>query len=183
MTMPDVSPPVPFDRHSIVLSEYGETLDAYALAVRWTREHFDAALLAVNDTLGTHGVCGGYVGYRKISETHFAISCRSCCRAFVFPLSIKTFGDLRQWCARVVPGIHEHRVICVERAVAASTTYGDSGTPLYDRIARDVWVETCACGARRTVTQTGERHYDRDRREWAGPVLYEGPWSLGGLGE
>lgn len=97
---------------SIVLTEYGEMLLRYHGC-----QMDDAANLfgfvdmsVVENCIGIHKFCRGYVDIIPISGTHNVIHCRKCGRIMPpIPNQVDTFGKLRRWCELSVghPGLPE----------------------------------------------------------------------------
>lgn len=46
--------------------------------------------------VGIHAYCRGYVDRRRATKSRDALLCRSCYLRVLFPLEIKTYGELRQ---------------------------------------------------------------------------------------
>lgn len=74
----------------IVLTSAGETLLGYPGSVRGDEGELD-------NCIGVHDVCNGFVDIKKISTTHNAIICRSCHLRVIVPASLKTYGELRAY--------------------------------------------------------------------------------------
>jgi len=50
----------------------------------------------LSSCVGLHKRCNGWVDRRDATETHDALSCRSCNMRVLFPKSVKTYGELRE---------------------------------------------------------------------------------------
>ncbi|MBI2013620.1 MAG: hypothetical protein HYS87_02225 [Candidatus Colwellbacteria bacterium] len=74
----------------IVLTRFGEMLK------KQSNGHSDDEELTLIN-VGIHIVCGGQMDVHIISETHNAVTCSRCALRVVFPRSVKTYGDLRNW--------------------------------------------------------------------------------------
>lgn len=87
----------------VVVSEYDETIKGYP------NYEGDGTIHSEETVLGTvvHESCSGSIltgsylaDTRRISKTHNAIVCRGCHRSWVFPNTVKTYGDLRKHFSR-----------------------------------------------------------------------------------
>lgn len=89
----------------IKLNGYGETLQEYPKGDlrRDPAPHQDLPAdeaKELSTCVGIHAVCHSWVDFKEISETHNALLCRGCSLRFVFPNTVKTFGDLRAHCEK-----------------------------------------------------------------------------------
>jgi hypothetical protein len=50
----------------------------------------------IGSTVGVHTYCNGFVDMKRTSLTHNVLYCRSCSLRVVFPIEIKTYGELRE---------------------------------------------------------------------------------------
>ena len=86
----------------VVVSEYGETISGYPNQEGNT-EHTEDTVLStlVHDDCATRGITSSsWADTYQISKSHDAIVCRGCRRSWVFPNTVKTYGDLRRYFAK-----------------------------------------------------------------------------------
>ena len=81
----------------ITLDGYGNLLKEYPAGdgVPHTRDPDE-----IRWQTGTHAVCGGFMELQPVSKEWRVIVCRQCYLRIYVPASIKTYGDLRQYCAK-----------------------------------------------------------------------------------
>jgi len=58
----------------------------------------------LNSTVGLHKYCLGWVDRKRATKTHDALVCRTCYMRILFPIEVKTYGELRQALAQRVSG-------------------------------------------------------------------------------
>lgn len=84
----------------VVVSQYGEMIWGMPDGRGGTHHNEESSLVSV-----THLFCtiledidahASYADKRSISKTHDAIVCRGCHRSWIFPNTVKTYGDLRK---------------------------------------------------------------------------------------
>lgn len=80
----------------IKLTVYGETLEVKRGVADETPMNGSSNGSSVKPIM-THNVCNGCLDLVRISAKHQAIICRECLLRVVFPLTVKTFGDLRRY--------------------------------------------------------------------------------------
>lgn len=81
----------------IVVSEFGEIIEGYPNREGGTDATDETKLgTVVHARCAVVGVAqSSWADTRVVSPTHNAIVCRGCYRSWLFPNTIKTFGDLR----------------------------------------------------------------------------------------
>lgn len=85
--------PVQLTPEGDLLREYPPSTLAFGLEyfVKHTRDEND-----LGSCVGVHEFCDGWMDRRRATKTHDAIVCRRCHLRVPFPVSVKTYGDLRQ---------------------------------------------------------------------------------------
>jgi len=82
----------------IKLNNYGETLKGR----RWCSgedEFTDSDKMHRTPyRLGYHDLCKGGIIIQNVSKTHRVITCGGCGFRMYLPVSVQTFGDLREYC-------------------------------------------------------------------------------------
>lgn len=84
----------------ILLTEHGETYMENIVNItdnRWNDKH------EFRNRTGIHDHCNGSINCMIVSGTHQAFLCRKCNLRVVFPITLKTFGDLRKHFAQFQP--------------------------------------------------------------------------------
>ncbi len=91
----------------IILNRFGDTLLEYPKSPVFCgpiseadheADHEADEKKKISTCVGIHAVCGSWIDFNEISDTHNALCCRSCNLRFVYPNRVKTFGDLRKYC-------------------------------------------------------------------------------------
>ena len=83
----------------IQLTKFGETLINYPGS-----ESNDQSELYC--CIGIHEECG-WMDIHKISKTHVALTCRNCGLRVVIPKDIKTYGQLREYCNKIISNMEK----------------------------------------------------------------------------
>ena len=86
----------------IVIGEHGETMEEHRNWVGW-RPNFSDDSSKIHGHAPVHSECAGWVDVCIISHTHNALVCRSCKFRIPVPKTVVTFGDLREFFAKLQP--------------------------------------------------------------------------------
>ena len=59
----------------------------------------EGLVMRLEEIVGAHRCCGGTVRLQKRSGTHNVLHCPNCSMTLTIPISVKTYGQLRDWCS------------------------------------------------------------------------------------
>ena len=87
--------PIQITSEGDLIGEYPPEYCGFGSLTTHSRDH---------NTLGTcvHKYCNGWVDRKRVTKTNDALVCRACHMRVLFPMEIKTFGELRQALAQRV---------------------------------------------------------------------------------
>lgn len=85
--------PIQLTKEGDLLCEYPPIVLAFGMAyfVEHTKDNRE-----INDCIGIHKLCGGWIHRKPATNTHDVLVCRECHLRVLFPIEVNTYGDLRQ---------------------------------------------------------------------------------------
>jgi len=83
-------------RYEVVVSEYGEKLSL------GDRPGSDRSWTVPLSSCDHHVTCRGFVDLKEVSETHVALTCRTCNLRVVIPRDVDTWGKFCAWMKKVL---------------------------------------------------------------------------------
>lgn len=93
----------------IVLTAYGETLEAYPQTKKTDPEKYKLI-----SCIGVHSICNGWMDHKEVSPTHVALCCYSCHLRIVIPKEVDTWAKLQEHMERVLDEKKIPRVVVMK---------------------------------------------------------------------